>query len=160
MRKFSKEERSSWKYFWAHWCAFQMTALTLRCWKFKYLFHDWYKPWLKMFGMKYEKIQKIHRYNSNHHIEYLLTKTINDYTKTFDWEQLVIDWECSQYTKDACQYGAYEEMINYLSKYNKPNYEWLETEMLNNMIPIIEKFDIKYNRFFSTKEENILHNKK
>ena len=51
-------------------------------------------------------------------------------------------------------------MINYLSKYNKPNYEWLKTEMLNNMIPIIEKFDIKYNRFFSTKEENILHNKK
>ena len=46
MKKFSKEERSSWRYFWAHWFAFQMTAVTLNAWKFKYLFHDWYKPWV------------------------------------------------------------------------------------------------------------------
>ena len=33
---FTKEERNSFKYWFAHWCAFQMTALNLKCWKFKY----------------------------------------------------------------------------------------------------------------------------
>lgn len=106
MRKFTKDERSTWPYFWAHWMSFQMTAINLRVWKFKYLFHDWYKPWLKMFGMPYEKIQKYHRYHSNHHIEYL------DYHEptAVDWNELIIDWECSQYTKEACPRNAREEM--------------------------------------------------
>lgn len=67
--KFDKKDRSTWPYFWAHWFAFQMTAVMLNRWKFKYLFHDWYKPWLKMFGMEYKKIQKFHRNHSNHHID-------------------------------------------------------------------------------------------
>ena len=71
MKKFNKQERSSWRYFWAHWCAFQMVAVTLGVWKPKHLFHDWYKPWLKMFGVPYEDIQKFHRMNSSHHLEYL-----------------------------------------------------------------------------------------
>ena len=66
---FGKEDRSTFKYWFAHWCAFNMTALNLKCWKFKYLFHDWYKPWLKLF-MSYKKLQKFHRYHSNHHLEY------------------------------------------------------------------------------------------
>ena len=116
MKKFSKEERSSWRYFWAHWCAFQMVAITLGAWKFKYLFHDWYKPWLKMFGVPYKKIQKYHRTHSKHHIEWLMKNGYYNYSteKYFDWEALVIDWECSQYTKENCPRGAYEEMLNYL----------------------------------------------
>jgi hypothetical protein len=111
MRKFTKAERSTWEYFWAHWCAFQMVAITLGIWKFKYLFHDWYKPWLKMFGMPYDKIQKFHRYHSNHHIEYFET---NSNPKQFDWDALIIDWECSQYTKEACSRNAREEMNHVL----------------------------------------------
>lgn len=107
MKKFTKAERSGWRYFWAHWCAFQMVAITLHIWKFKYLFHDWYKPWLKMFGMPYEKIQRLHRYHSNHHIEYLLSK---NNPKKFDWDALIIDWECSQYTKENCPRNARDEM--------------------------------------------------
>ena len=107
MKKFTKAERSGWEYFWAHWCAFQMVAITLRIWKFKYLFHDWYKPWLKMFGVPYERIQYLHRHHSNHHIEYLLDK--ND-PKKFDWDALIIDWECSQYTKENCPWNARDEM--------------------------------------------------
>lgn len=38
--KFDKKDRSTWPYFWAHWFAFQMTAVMLNRWKFKYLFHD------------------------------------------------------------------------------------------------------------------------
>jgi hypothetical protein len=108
MKKFTKEERSDWKYFWAHWCAFQMTALNLRIWKPKYLLHDWYKPWLKTFGWKYKKIQKFHRYHANNHVEYL--ESPKHLPQRFDWYSLIIDWECSQYTKDACPRNARQEM--------------------------------------------------
>ena len=107
MKKFSKEQRSGWKYFWAHWCAFQMVAITLGVWKFRYLFHDWYKPWLKMFGVPYKKIQRFHRYHSKHHIEYFEN---HDTPWKFDWNALIIDWECSQYTKEACPRNARQEM--------------------------------------------------
>jgi hypothetical protein len=111
MKKFTKADRSTWRYFWAHWCAFQMVAITLGVWKFKYLFHDWYKPWLKMFGVPYEKIQRFHRTHSNHHLEwwedYMSSKK---YWFDFDWDALIIDWECSQYTKESCPRNARQEM--------------------------------------------------
>ena len=66
---FTKEERSGFKYWFAHWCAFQMTALNLGCWKFKYLFHDIEKPILRLF-FKYKTVQRIHRRNNRHHLEY------------------------------------------------------------------------------------------
>lgn len=55
---FTKEERSGFKYWFAHWCAFQMTALNLKCWKFKYLLHDIEKPWLKLIWKNYNKVQR------------------------------------------------------------------------------------------------------
>lgn len=64
-----------------------------------------------MFGMSYDKIQKYHRYHSNHHIEYL---DYHEPTK-MDWNELIIDWECSQYTKVACPRSAREEMENVIS---------------------------------------------
>lgn len=112
MKKFSKKERAGWRYFWAHWFAFQMVAVTLGVWKFRYLFHDWYKPWLKMFGMEYKKIQTFHRYNSDHHIEYF---EYNNNPHKFDWDELIVDWECSQYTKEACPRGARDEMEHIIS---------------------------------------------
>lgn len=107
MKKFDKSERSAWRYYFAHWCAFQMVALNLGIWKFRYIFHDWYKPWLKMFGMQYKDIQKLHRYNSRHHIEYFESHCN---PSLFDWDAMIIDWECSQYTKKARSRNAFEEM--------------------------------------------------
>lgn len=108
MKKFNKEQRATWKYFWAHWFAFQMTATVLGVWKFKYLFHDWYKPWLKMFGIPYYKIQKYHRTHSNHHLEWLDNHNPNE----IDWIALIIDWECSRFTKESSPRTAREEMNN------------------------------------------------
>lgn len=51
---FTKEERSGFKYWFAHWCAFQMTALNLKCWRPKYLLHDIEKPWLKLLWGDYK----------------------------------------------------------------------------------------------------------
>lgn len=89
---FTKEERSTFPYWFAHWCAFNMTALNLRIWKFKYLFHDIEKPWLKLILKDYTKVQKIHRQTKRHHLEYKGKKGI-------DCEALIIDWECSRFTK-------------------------------------------------------------
>lgn len=118
---FDKSERSSFSYWFAHWCAFQMCALNLRRWKFKYLFHDFEKPWMKLF-MKYKSVQKWHREHNSHHLEYGLK---HGWDKV-DWEALIIDWECSRFTKTEAQLDAYETMklelntkwkdyINYIS---------------------------------------------
>lgn len=98
-KKFTKEERSSFRYWFWHWLAFNLTALEYRIWKPKYLFHDIEKPWLRLF-MTYNKVQKLHRRNHNHHLEYPGEK---------DWEALFIDWECSHLTKEASPKRALEE---------------------------------------------------
>ena len=126
---FSKEERSTFTYWFAHWCAFQMTALNLKAWKFKYLFHDIEKLWLKLF-FPYEKVQKIHRKNNKHHLQY---KNIDK----IDWEELIIDWECSCYTKSNSPLTASGEMQRQIAKYPERR-----TLLLTNMLPILKKFKL------------------
>lgn len=50
----------------------------------------------------YEKVQKWHRRNNGHHLEYK-----HPYKR--NWEDMVIDWECSGLTKAACPRNAIEE---------------------------------------------------
>lgn len=106
---FKKYERSSFKYWFAHWCAFNMTALNLKIWKFKYLFHDFEKPWVKLFLRDYKKVQRLHRKMSSHHLEYSGKK---------DYEAMIIDWECSRFTKEDSPenaYGYYLKVLKELS---------------------------------------------
>ena len=119
---FTKEERSTFPYWFAHWCAFQMTALNLRCWKPRFLLHDWYKPWLRLF-LPYSILQKIHKQNSKHHLEWF---DKHEYTLKniyrFDWDSLIIDWECSRFTKEASQINAYrkwEKVVDGLDPNNR-----------------------------------------
>lgn len=107
---FSKEERSSFKYWFAHWCAFQMTALNLKCWKFRFLFHDIEKPWLKLILRNYQKVQKWHRYHNKHHVEYFIEHDTADYLA------MVIDWECSRFTKESQPLNARQELENVLKR--------------------------------------------
>ena len=102
MNKFTKKDRSKFSYWFAHLCAFNMVAVMCGHWKFKYLFHDWEKPWLRLL-FPYEKVQKFHRTHSRHHLEYrgLFKK---------DYEAMVIDWECSRYTKEASPKTAKEKL--------------------------------------------------
>ena len=97
---FKKADRSTFKYWFAHWCAFQMTALSLHIWKPKYLLHDIEKPWLKLF-LPYHRVQKIHRRNNRHHLNFKSPERI-------DWVALVIDWECCRFTKTDCPLTARE----------------------------------------------------
>lgn len=128
---FTKEERSGFKYWFAHWCAFQMTALNLKCWKFKYLLHDIEKPWLKLIWKNYNKVQRWHRSHNPHHLEYYFKN------KNADWEAMVIDWECSRFTKESAQLTAREEMQRKINKYPE-----LEKILTTHLLPILNKLGI------------------
>lgn len=127
---FSKEERSSFAYWFAHWCSYNMTALNLKCWKFKYLFHDIEKPWLMLLWKDYKRVQKWHREHNRHHLEY-------KGKKGFDGEAMVIDWERSRFTKEASPRTACQETFRLIDKY--PEKKGL---LLINVIPVLEKLGL------------------
>ena len=100
--KFDKSHRSGFRYWYNHWKAFNLTALALGAWKLKYLFHDIEKPWLMiLWNRDYKRVQKWHRTHNPHHFGY---KNAPNY----DYEAMVIDWECSRFTKLAAQKNARE----------------------------------------------------
>ena len=69
-KKFESKDKSSFSYWFWHWLAYNYTAKNLGIWKFKYLFHDIEKPWLKLFWGDYLKVRKWHRENNKHHITF------------------------------------------------------------------------------------------
>ena len=104
---FTKQDRSSFKYWFAHWCGFQLTALNLGIWKPKYLLHDAEKPWLKLLWKgDYKRVQKWHRTHNRHHLEYGLEHGWD----AIDWEALMIDWECCGLSKQEAQLDARETL--------------------------------------------------
>lgn len=118
---FTKSERSSFPYWFAHFCAYNMTALNCKNWRFKYLFHDMEKPFLRLF-LPYKKVQKLHRTYNNHHPEWLENKLfayeyelpycediIKKYLNKFDYEGAIIDWESCHYTKLEEPLDAHDE---------------------------------------------------
>ena len=158
---FSKEQRSTFPYWFAHWCAFQMTALNTNSWKFKYLFHDMEKPFLKLF-LPYKKVQSIHRKNNRHHPEWLenkLQKMTNKHgglgsydlhkvLDRFDYESAIIDWECCHFTKleeplDA--HDEYKRLLTYVDFYEKyPNITfYCYNEFSHNLMNAIKKLGLE-----------------
>lgn len=134
---FDKKDRSKFKYWFAHWCAFQMTALNLGMWKFKYIFHDIEKPFMLYWNMwmkrmkhedAYKKVQKYHRKHNKHHLEY---------EKKKDYEAMIIDWECSRFTKTKSQLTAYEETLK-LIKENR-----LSEEDIDELYKVLNKYKLK-----------------
>lgn len=83
--------------------------------------------------MDYKKVQKIHRKNNRHHPEYRNPKRI-------DWETLVIDWECSRYTKIEAPLNARETYEHYL-KTNRFSPEITEL-MKQNVPPILDRLGL------------------
>lgn len=105
---FTKKDRSSFSYWYYHWKAYNLAAYYLGCWKFKYLFHDIEKPWLRLF-LPYKKVQSIHRKNNSHHLEY--KRGLDN----IDIQAFIIDNECSRFTKLEAQLNA-RDYLNLLSK--------------------------------------------
>lgn len=67
--------------------------------------HDVDKLFLYFLPIPKKWIQKIHRSLSTHHVE-----TLRRYT---NWEQVVIDWECSRYTKPDKPENAYNTLYKH-----------------------------------------------
>lgn len=116
---FTKQERSGFKYWFAHWCAYQMTALNLKCWRPRFLLHDIEKPWLKLILRDYKKVQKWHRLHNNHHLECVYRNMITKSKIIADWLAMVIDWECSRFTKQDAPLTARQTLVKELEKINR-----------------------------------------
>lgn len=110
--RFDRKDRSSFSYWFAHWCAFQLTALNYKRWKPKYLFHDIEKPWLKLF-LSYKKVQRIHNKHNKHHLLYYFIH------EKADWEAMIIDWECGRLTKQQCPRNAVDEYYRIFDEFER-----------------------------------------
>jgi len=133
---FTKQDRSSFKYWFAHWCGFQLTALNLGIWKPKYLLHDIEKPWLKLLWRgDYKKVQAWHRTHNNHHLEYGLKYGWD----AIDWEALMIDWECCGLSKQEAQLDARETL-----EYEISRDKWKDhsEEIVKHLLPILDKYNL------------------
>lgn len=145
---FNKSQRGGFRYWAAHWAAYQMTALNLGVWKIQYLTHDIEKPWLmlwaKMFHSQdpYAWVQKRHRLHSSHHLQYYTEYEVLTYnnsgqpttSKTYgklDIRAMLIDWECSRFTKTASPKTARQE------------YEFLKSTLTDHLRTEIEQELIK-----------------
>jgi hypothetical protein len=56
----------------------------------------------------YTRVQQWHRKHNSHHLEY---------EKKYDFEAMVIDWECGRFTKSAAQMTARQEFESLLVKH-------------------------------------------
>ena len=88
---FERNSKRGFAYWFAHWCAYNMTAINCNAWKFKYLFHDIEKSWLELI-MPHDKVKRFHQRHNRYHFTYRKRSRV-------DWEAVVIDWECSRFTK-------------------------------------------------------------
>lgn len=133
---FTKEDRSSFKYWFAHWCGFQLTSLNLGIWKPKYLLHDIEKPWLKIFWKgDYKRVQKWHRTHNKHHLEYGLKHGWDN----IDWEALMIDWECCGLSKQEAQLDA-RETLEY--EINRDKWKPYADQISNHLNPLLNKYNL------------------
>lgn len=107
LKKFTKDQRSSFTYWFYHWKAFNLTALHLHHWRFKYLFHDIEKPWLMLFWKDYKRVQKWHRTHNSHHVEY---------DGLWDTYAMIIDWECSRFTKTDAPLNAFDTLVKMIKE--------------------------------------------
>lgn len=98
---FTLKDCGGFKYWYAHWKAFNKVARQCHAWKFKYLFHDIEKPLMMLFGKDFESVQKWHVDHKAHHPQ-------NKPFSKVDVEGMLIDWECGRYTKSFATMTARE----------------------------------------------------
>ena len=134
IKKFSKADRSNFGYWFAHWCAYQMTALNLGVWRPRFLFHDIEKPWLKLFW-NYKKVQKFHRIRNKHHMEYGVKHGFDK----VDWIGLIVDYECSRYTKITQPLDTRQTIESMLKQEKWKQYE---SEIRKHIEPLIYRLGL------------------
>ena len=99
------EINNNFKYWFMHWCAYQLTAMKLNCWHIRFLFHDIEKPLLQIF-LSHKTVSNIHRKTSRHHVEYFRHKN-------YDIDGMIVDWECSSLSKSDKPLNARDTLNKY-----------------------------------------------
>lgn len=136
-RKFDKDSRSNFSYWFWHWLAYNYVAMKLGVWHPRFLLHDIEKPWLMiLFRNDYSRVQKWHRYHRKHHTSYGRRYGMNK----VDWLGVIIDWECSRYTKNAAQKTAREETDYLVNESAMSEYE--KDEIRRNCYLILDHLGI------------------
>lgn len=134
-KKYTKDSRSSFGYWFNHWLAYNYTAWKLGVWKPKWLLHDIEKPWLKLIWNDYHKVQQWHRMNNSHHVHYGRKYGYNK----IDWLAVVIDWECSRLTKLQAPRTAREETEYIIANNTETKFSKDEVEEIRkNCLPIVD----------------------
>ena len=134
MKLFAESQKSTFAYWFAHWRAFNFTAMLLGVWKFKYLFHDIEKPFLMWWWKDYPRVREWHRTHARHHFQY-------KGNRGYDYEAMVIDWECSRFTKEDAQMNAWETWLDAII--HTPKYS---DALIEGVLPILEKLHLDHVR--------------
>lgn len=109
--------KENFTWWFSHWCAFNMTALNHKCWKFHHLFHDIEKPFLLCF-LSDKKVQKFHRKHNAHHLEYVHGKK--------DYISMAVDWESARFTKETKPLSAvqfYNKIKDEINEFDRQQLE-------------------------------------
>ena len=134
MKLFPESQKSTFAYWFAHWRAFNLTAMLLGVWKFKYLFHDIEKPFLMWWWKDYPRVREWHRTHARHHFQY-------KGKRGYDYEAMVIDWECSRFTKEDAQMNTWETWLDVII--HTPQYS---DALIEGVLPILEKLHLDHVR--------------
>ena len=130
MKLYPESEKSTFAYWFAHWKAFNLVAMLLGVWEFRFLFHDIEKPFLMWYWKDYQKVRQYHRSHNRHHWAY----TGN---KGYDYLGMVIDWECSRFSKADAQMTAYETYLHTFETHPEHT-----DELKNEIFPILKKLNL------------------
>lgn len=130
MKLYQESEKSTFKYWFAHWRAFNLTAMLLSVWKFRFLFHDIEKPFLMFIWRDYPRVRAFHRTHARHHWAY-------KGKKPYDYLGMVIDWECSRFSKADAQMDAFETYHYDLVKYPEHT-----KELQEEVYPILKELNL------------------
>ena len=139
MKLFKETEKSTFAYWFAHWRAFNLTAMLLGVWHPRFLLHDIEKPFLMFIWKDYQRVRQYHRTHSRHHWAYAGNKD-------YDYLAMVIDWECSRFSKADAQMTAYETYAYEL--HNTKNMDKIKKLQLY-VFPILEKLNLKIKHYDS-----------
>lgn len=133
-------EKSTFRYWLAHWFWFQKIAIKLKVWNITYLFHDIEKPLLLKKWNDYNKVRDYHRKNSRHHMEF----DNGDIAPWLgcDYYGMAVDWECSRYTKLHAQYTAFQEMCNKIEKAFKHRDPVTIHQLYHYLLPVLEQLNL------------------
>ena len=82
----------------------------------------------------YPRVREFHRTHARHHFQY-------KGKRGYDYEAMVIDWECSRFTKADAQMNAWETWLDAI--YHTPQYS---DALIEGVLPVLEKLHLDHVR--------------